>query len=329
MHHINNSITPVVSIITPCYNGEKFVQRFLDSILAQTYKSIELIFINDGSTDDTEKIVLSYTDNFKRIGIRLVYIYQENQGLGGAINSGLKKVSGKYMCWPDSDDFLEPKSIELRVDVLEKNLDFAVVTSDAYIRSIDNLEKPLGLVSKSYNTNNDHNQFMHLLNGRSIFCSGSHMVRTKEFFETHIDKEIFPARRGQNWQMLLPVYYKYKRYYLDKPLYNYIKYNSSMSRIDDMNLEETIFRNNDHRGILLETLSRMKVSKKEKEYYKNLVNNRYSYMNFIVAIKHRNSGLIKQEYNNLKRLGTSIYKLKLIILFLWIKHFLSFIFISK
>jgi len=64
----------LVSIITPCYNGEKFINRYLDSLLGQTYSNIEIIFINDGSTDKTEEIVFSYKDNFKKKGIKFIYI---------------------------------------------------------------------------------------------------------------------------------------------------------------------------------------------------------------------------------------------------------------
>lgn len=64
----------LVSIIVPCFNGEKFIERFLKSILDQTYKKVELIFINDGSTDSTEEIVLSYKKKWKKRN--KVYIYK-------------------------------------------------------------------------------------------------------------------------------------------------------------------------------------------------------------------------------------------------------------
>ena len=73
-----------VSIITPCFNGEGFVERYLNSILNQTYKNIELIFINDGSTDRTEKVVKSYIIKFEEKGMKLIYIYQENAGQAAA-----------------------------------------------------------------------------------------------------------------------------------------------------------------------------------------------------------------------------------------------------
>ena len=95
----------MVSIITPCYNGGKLLSRYLDSVLKQTYKNIELIIVNDGSSDNTEKIVISYKGQFKKEGMKLVYIYQDNKGLGGAINTGLKHFTGDYLCWADYDDF--------------------------------------------------------------------------------------------------------------------------------------------------------------------------------------------------------------------------------
>jgi glycosyltransferase involved in cell wall biosynthesis len=302
---------PLVSIITPCYNGAQYLQRFLDSILSQTYCHIELIFVNDGSTDNTETILLSYKKTFENKGIKLVYISQENKGLGEAINAGLKKVTGKYLCWPDADDYLEPESVELRLQVLERFPEFAVVTSDAYIRSIENINTSLGLVSASFKTNDDPNQFIHLLNGKSIFCSGTHMVRTNVFFETHPSGEIYPARKGQNYQMLLPLYYLHKRYFLNKPLYNYVRYNSSMSQIANSNLRESIIRNNHHRDIVLETLSTMIMAETEKTYYRNIVNVRYSSLNFNMAFDQGDYELLKKEYYNIKKLNQISLKQKL------------------
>ena len=71
---------PLVSIITPCYNGESYITCFLDSILYQTYPNIELWIVNDGSKDKTEEIILSYKSKFDDKGYKLNYIYQENAG---------------------------------------------------------------------------------------------------------------------------------------------------------------------------------------------------------------------------------------------------------
>ena len=69
----------IVSILTPCYNAESYVSRYLDSVLGQTYPNIELIMVNDGSQDKTEEIVMSYKSKFKQRGIRFVYLFQENR----------------------------------------------------------------------------------------------------------------------------------------------------------------------------------------------------------------------------------------------------------
>lgn len=73
--------TEKVSIVTPCYNGEKYLERFLKSILNQSYGNIELIFINDGSTDQTEEIIKKYKEEFDLHNIELTYLFQENAGM--------------------------------------------------------------------------------------------------------------------------------------------------------------------------------------------------------------------------------------------------------
>lgn len=70
---------PLVSIITPCFNGEAFIDRYFQSVLSQTYPNIELVFVNDGSTDQTETIALSYSSKLAAKGIIFKYLSQDNQ----------------------------------------------------------------------------------------------------------------------------------------------------------------------------------------------------------------------------------------------------------
>ena len=297
------SKNPLVSIITPCLNGEKYVHRFLDSILRQTYDNIELIFVNDGSTDKTEEIVLSYDKKFKDKGVVFKYIYQENKGLAGAINTGLAIFSGDYLCWPDSDDYLEDESIEKRVAILEKTPDYAVVTSDAYVRHIDDLNNPVGIISKHTYNNYSENQFELLLKGKSIFCAGCHMVRANKFLEAYPERQIFEAKRGQNWQMLLPLYYKYKRYFLNEPLYNYMIYHASMSRDDDTE-DKKLFRCKEHEEILINTIQAIDMSEEEKNKYIQLVENNYNRKRLYIAFDHDNQQLIEKQYSLLRKSGS-------------------------
>lgn len=289
-----------VSIITPCYNVEKYIGRYLESVLNQTYQNIELILINDGSNDNTEKVIHSYVSKFEKSNISLKYVYQENTGLGGAINHGLQLFSGDYLCWPDPDDYLTKDSIEKKVHFLEENQEYAVVTSNAYIFDESNLKKPIGIIANN-RERFDTYQFEHLINERSIFCPGCHMIRTSHFLKVNPQKQIYPAKRGQNWQMLLPLYYHYKRGFIDEPLYNYVIYSNSMSRGDNT-LEKNMYRLSEHENILINTLNQINMNESDRIKYLNYVSlNRYPRKKLYIAWKYKNLQLFESNYNILKQ----------------------------
>lgn len=240
--------TPLVSIVTPCYNGEGHVGRLIKSVLDQTYPNIEFILVNDGSTDATSDVVASFKEQIESRLSKYVYLTQDNAGAAAAISAGLQYVTGQYLCWPDADDYLEPDSVGERVRVLMERPEYAVVTSDARIRHEYSIDVVVGTVSSRFPHNSDEWQFEHLLRGRSIFGSGCHMARMLDFDETHPGRVIYPSRGGQNWQMLLPLYYRYKRYFLDVPLFNIVVRESSHSRGDD-NIAKRLKRASDHREL--------------------------------------------------------------------------------
>ncbi len=97
---------PKVSVIIPCYNVEKYLRQCLDSVLNQTLKEIEVLCINDGSTDGSQRILEEYAANDKRITI----INQENKGVAAARNIGIRISKGEYIAFIDSDDYIEEKS---------------------------------------------------------------------------------------------------------------------------------------------------------------------------------------------------------------------------
>lgn len=105
---------PEVSIIIPAYNQDKFLGKTIESILFQAYKDFECIIIDDGSIDRTKEIVQKYCDDD-----RIKYFYQENIGLAGARNTGIKIAKGKYLHFLDSDDLVHKKFYEDMVSKLE------------------------------------------------------------------------------------------------------------------------------------------------------------------------------------------------------------------
>ena len=89
-----------ISVIVPVYNQEKNLDKCMDSLINQSLKDIEFIFVNDGSTDDSEKVILKYQKNDKRIKL----ISKKNGGQASARNLGLKYAKGEYISFVDSDD---------------------------------------------------------------------------------------------------------------------------------------------------------------------------------------------------------------------------------
>ena len=212
-----------VSIITSCYNGEKHLYYFLNSILNQTYKNIEFIFINDGSTDFTEKIIKSYNKKFIKRNIKFIYVYQDNQGQAVALNNALKLFTGEYLTWLDSDDLLAPKSIEKKVDFLDKNLEYGFVRTDGNIVSENNLHKRIAYLSGKKPDRFMENIIYDLIMLKNIYvANGCYMLRTSDFLKTNPSKNIYNSRSGQNWQMLLPIANNYKCGYIDEALFTYV-----------------------------------------------------------------------------------------------------------
>ena len=118
-----------VSVIVPCYNVERFLHECLDSILNQSLKEIEIICIDDGSTDKTIEILDTYTKKDSR----LTYITQENQYAGVARNKGMEIARGKYLSFLDSDDFFEPIMLEEMYHQCEKDTaDFCITGGATY-----------------------------------------------------------------------------------------------------------------------------------------------------------------------------------------------------
>ena len=123
---------PLISIIVPVYNVEQYLAQCLDSIVNQTYSNIEVICVNDGSLDSSAEILRHYA----RIDNRIKIIDQENQGLSGARNTGLKYAKGKYLMFIDSDDWIDLETCEAVVNSAEHyNADLVLWS---YIREFEN-----------------------------------------------------------------------------------------------------------------------------------------------------------------------------------------------
>ncbi len=267
---MNNAL---VTIIVPCYNMGDKIHRLLDSILAQTYKHLQLIIVNDGSTDHSAEVIKSYIPKFEKINVFIEYIYQENKGLGGAINTGLKRIRGDYFCWPDADDTLTDDSVEKKVTFMENHPEYGLVRSDAALFYENDLSKSIGCISRKAPCRfKETNLFEdYILEKDVIFCPGCHMIRTAAFKAINPDMDIFEGNMGQDYQLLLPMVYNYKYGYIDECLYNYIIYKDSMSRSEEWRNKKY----DAHQQIIIETLNRIHMSSSERAYYVEMTKQKY------------------------------------------------------
>ena len=125
---------PMVSIVIPVYKGEDFLAQAIDSALAQTYKNIEILVVNDGSSDNgaTQEIALSY-------GNKIRYIYKENGGVSSALNLGIKEMKGDYFSWLSHDDLYSTQKIEIQVSKIHTDRDIILCIGD----TIDQVGNPI------------------------------------------------------------------------------------------------------------------------------------------------------------------------------------------
>ena len=118
------SSNPIISVLMPVYNGEKFLRQAIDSVLNQTYTDFEFLIINDGSTDISEEIILSYNDERIRY-----YKNEKNIQLIDTLNKGLKLANGQFIARMDADDICLPERFEKQVEVMQRRKDIAVCGS--------------------------------------------------------------------------------------------------------------------------------------------------------------------------------------------------------
>ena len=155
---------PAVSVILPVFNGEDYLRYAIESVLKQSWRDLELIIIDDGSVDSTPRIAASYPPPVK-------YVRQQNTGVAGAFNHGLRLAAGKYISWLSHDDVFLPTKLEKQVAVLDQVTVPAVCYTD--IRMIDGNGD---VMSVQRVPEHDRQQALrHVLTGGGI-CSASYSV---------------------------------------------------------------------------------------------------------------------------------------------------------
>lgn len=206
-----------VSIIIPVYNVASYLDACLLSSIEQTFREIEIIVVNDGSTDESPRIIQTYAKKDDRIKV----ISKENQGLIYARKSGLELASGEYVFHLDGDDYLEPNTIELLYnEAIKHDSDYVVVN---YYNVIDNVRYEVG-----------RNNRMKGLSGEDFFLCmlrGGFEVWGRLIKRSLYDNIVYkPVVIGEDLFTTMQLMLKIKRpMVIDACLYNYVKRNSSLT----------------------------------------------------------------------------------------------------
>lgn len=214
-------MNPLVSMITYCYNGERFVSKYFDAILAQNYDNIELIFFNNGSEDNTGNIAEEYKLKLEARGITVNIIhYKENQSTCQLKQDAFHMMKGEYFFGCDSDDLIDPDYISTMVSYLQNNPEKGIVYCQLRV-----IEEETGIqksIMKMIPRYGDKEAFIDILSGTNInFTAISYMMSKKHYARINPGMNIFISRYGENYQIQIPFLYHNLQGYIEKPLGQY------------------------------------------------------------------------------------------------------------
>lgn len=210
--------TPLVSVILPVYNGSFFLKESIDSLLEQSYLNIEIIIINDGSTDDSERIIKGYSDH------RIRYFNQKNKGLAKTLNRGILLSRGQYIARQDQDDFSEINRIEKQVNFLFKNPSVDMVGSNGRIwiyNKKTNTSTKLPLTS---------NQLKIATLFDNYFLHSSILIRKIVFKKIGLYSEDIERQPPEDYELWSKLTRRFCVSNLEESLINYRKTKASMSQ---------------------------------------------------------------------------------------------------
>ena len=214
-----------ISIIVPIYNAEKYVEETIKSIIDQTLKNIEIILVNDGSTDGSKQICEKYLNLDKRI----ILINKENGGLADARNAGLKIASGKYIMFIDADDLYEPDSCEHMYKTIEEtNSDYVIGNyqmMDDDGKKWNNVAFDIDVYDEMELDLNDHKKSFFVMNS----TAWNKIYRTEFLKQNDITFKV-PAPAEDSYFTLMCFTKAKKGFYTSKIIYLYRNSPNSLSK---------------------------------------------------------------------------------------------------
>jgi len=221
-----NEFKPMVSIVIPVYNGSRYMREAIDSALAQTYENIEVIVVNDGSTDDTEEIALSY-------GEKVRYFAKENGGVSTALNIGIKNMKGEYFSWLSHDDVYYPHKIEKSIEAIKDCPDCIVYSNYDVIDSENNIVETADF-RKYYRYANQECGTSVVLNGAANGCTI--MIPYKKFdIYGQFDENL---RTTQDYDLFFKMFREQKLVFVNESLIKFRVHNEQQTNVNPRTVSE-------------------------------------------------------------------------------------------
>lgn len=289
----------LISVIVPVYNVEKYLKKCIDSIICQTYENIEIILIDDGSTDSSSKICDKYLLKDSRIKV----IHQKNQGIAIVRNKGLAQSNGKYIFWVDSDDYISNECIEYLYNLLKKeNADMSICN---YLQGS----------SRLYDFNSNEDYYNEIMNSKKaleyIYESDHYAFIMAASWAKLIKKELYDNLKYPENKLFEDIYMSHhlinncnKIAYTNKVMYYYFQWNDSIlgkklhrGKLDYLYaFEERIH--------FFEELQYLDLKEKARLQYLHALMWEYSRSKDILNDKEMTKSIVKQ-YRKYYKIGTS------------------------
>ena len=260
-----------VSMVVPCYNKEPYIGAMLDSVLAQEWDNIELILVNDGSTDGTRDVITEYLPKLSDRGYEVKLINQDNGGCCKAVHTGLVNMTGDYFCLVDADDEIEPQYVSKMAGFLDKHDDYQWAACN--LRAVEKIDGTI---------------LEHPKPSRNPFSPGTDNMLTRYIFRemtttvwiyltrvSYLKKcgmiENFCAEHRRVYEPLIAVplmAFGGKLKYFDEALYRYNVYASDLYGFDGFEKAKDYYDDYDY---LYEwSISRLNISENEKHNYRSI-----------------------------------------------------------
>ena len=308
---------PLVSMITYCYNGERFVSNYFEAILSQTYNNIELIFFDNGSEDKTLQIAESYRKKLEDKGIIVNIIhYDENQSTCMLKQKAFQEMKGEYFFGCDSDDYIDPTYVEEMVTFLLENPEKGIVYCQ--LRRVEEETGNIKSIMKMQPRHKPKEAFVDILMSRNInYTAISYMMSAKHFDVINPTRSIHISRYGENYQVQMPFLYHDLQGYIEKPLGQYTVRKDSYSGTLDHNKKVIALKGQEES--VLATLDQMNMP--DREYFEKLYLARNRKDRFMVSLLCGNDDTVSECFNELKEIKAitlkirayySLYKLNLL-----------------